>query len=312
MALGNSALAEKITLTAGSPGGGYFKAAAALAEYIKAEISGAETTVIPGGGWANIDRLESKLADVAVLTNPIVTMAYKGERPTGKKYDFRMLASFRGPSLAQAAMVADTGIKSWGDIKDKKFPIRITTLKPAQMVTTIAMELMAEEGITKAKIGSWGGKIIHTSQNDAIRMIHDGLADMFFIGGAFYPHHKYIQLGTKKKFRLIPFSKSAAQKVADKYGLEIQEVPAGVYNEHNGLNEAYWSPSLTVVFGVRKGLSDDFVYKMAKALAKHKEAFWQVNPHHKFYKPEVAWKNTGAAPLHPGAAKFYKEMGYMK
>ena len=73
-----------------------------------------------------------------------------------------MLASFRGPSLAQAAIVADTGIKSWGDIKDKKFPIRITTLKPAQMVTTIAMELMAEEGITKAKIGSWGGKIIHT------------------------------------------------------------------------------------------------------------------------------------------------------
>ena len=32
---------------------------------------------------------------------------------------------------------------------------------------------------------------------------------------------------------------------------------------------------------------------------------------HKFYRPEVAWKNLGVAPLHPGAARFYKEMGYM-
>jgi len=310
--MGTSAFAEKITLTAGSPGGGYFKAAAALAEYIKAEISGAETTVIPGGGWANIDRLESGLADVAVLTNPIVTMAYKGQNPTGKKYDFRMLASFRGPSVAQAAIVADKGITSWDDLREKKFPIRITMLEPAQIVTPIAFALMAEYGITKEKIESWGGKVIHTSQNDAIRMIHDGLADMWFNGGAFYPHHKYIQFGTKKKFRLLPFSKDAAQKVADKFGIEVQQVPAGIYNENNGSNEAYWSPSLVVVFGVRTGLSDDLVYKMAKALAKNKEAFWKVNPHHKFYKPEVAWKNTGSAPLHPGAAKFYKEMGYMK
>ncbi len=31
-----------------------------------------------------------------------------------------------------------------------------------------------------------------------------------------------------------------------------------------------------------------------------------------FYKPEEAWKNVGAAPLHPGAEKWYKEKGYMK
>ena len=31
---------ESLTLTAGSPGGGYFKAAAAFAEYIKKDIHG--------------------------------------------------------------------------------------------------------------------------------------------------------------------------------------------------------------------------------------------------------------------------------
>lgn len=306
------AQAQKLTITAGSPGGGYFQAAAALAEYIKAEIPGVDVTVIPGGGWANVERLESSLADIAVLTNSEASMAKKGEAPGGKKYDFRMLASFRGPSVAQAAIAADTGIKSWDDVKAKKFPIRVTMLEPAQIVTPIGLDLMAEYGVTKENIEAWGGKVIHTSQKDAIRMIHDGLADMWFNGGAFYPHDRYIEFGTKKKFVLLPFSKEVAQKVADKYGLDVEEVPADIYKAHGGTNAPYWSPSLVVTFGVRKDLPDDLVEKIAAAFAKHKEDFYKVNPQHTFYKPETAWKNIGVVPLHPGAEKFYKSAGYMK
>ena len=76
-------------------------------------------------------------------------------------------------------------------------------------------------------------------------------------------------------------------------------------------NVAYWSMATALTFGVRTDLSNDVVYNIAKALANHKEEFWQVHKMHKFYQPEVAWKNIGSAPLHPGAAKFYKEKGYM-
>ena len=78
-----AASAEKLTLTAGSPGGGYFKAAAAFAEYIKADIPDTATTVIPGGGWANAERLDpaSKLADIAVIENATATMAYQRHGP---------------------------------------------------------------------------------------------------------------------------------------------------------------------------------------------------------------------------------------
>ena len=117
--VGSAFAAENLTLTAGSPGGGYFKAAAAFAEYIKKEIPDISTTVIPGGGWANIERIDPKAAtaDVAVLENALASMAYEGTGPTGKKYDFRMLAAFRQPGAAQMVIVDSLGFKSFEDIK---------------------------------------------------------------------------------------------------------------------------------------------------------------------------------------------------
>ena len=52
---------ESITFTAGSPGGGYFKASAALGEYIKSDIPGTSVTVIPGGGWAKRREIGSSI-----------------------------------------------------------------------------------------------------------------------------------------------------------------------------------------------------------------------------------------------------------
>ena len=302
---------ESITFTAGSPGGGYFKASAALGEYIKSDIPGTSVTVIPGGGWANVERLDpaSKQADIGVLENALASMAYEGTGPTGKKYDFRMLAAFRQPGAAQAVIVDSLGLKSFEEIKAKKHPVRIAMFERHQLATGQALAMLAAYGMDAKTIESWGGKVIFTSHGEGIRMIMDGQADMWFTGGSYFPHHKYIQLGAKKAFRLLPISKAVAQKVAKRFGQEIMEVPAGIYDKNNGQNDAYWSPATIVTFGVRTDLSDDLVYKIAKALANHKEEFWEVHRMHKFYTPEVACQNVGTAPLHPGAIKFYKETG---
>jgi uncharacterized protein len=308
-----AASAGQITITAGSPGGGYFKAAAALAEYIKADIPGTQTTVIPGGGWGNIERLQTGLADIAVVENALASMAYKGNSPNHKKYDFRMLASFRGPNIGQAAIVNSAGIKNFEDIRKKKFPLRVVMISPpSSIISTIAVDVMAAYGITEEAVKSWGGKFVYTSQNDGFNMLMDGRADMFFLGAGYYPHSKYVQLGTKKAFTLLPISKEVAEKVANKYGLSVVKVPADIYKNTNGSNVAYWSQSLVVDFAVRKDMPDDLVYAVAKAFAHHKAEFWKVAKQHKFYDPSVAWKNVGSVPLHPGAARFYKEMGYMK
>ena len=312
MATGIALAADSVTFTAGSPGGGYFKAAAAFGEYIKSDIPGTSVTVIPGGGWANVERLDpaSKAADVAVLENALASMAYDGTGPTGKKYDFRMLAAFRQPGAAQALMLDSAGISSFEEMKEKKPPIRITMFERHQLATAQSLAILDGYGITAEDVNSWGGKIIFTSMDEAMRMLADGQADMWFAGG-YFPHPRYIQLGARHSFKLLPISKEVAGQVGKRFGQDIMEVPAGVYAENNGQNSKYWSPATILTFGVRTDLDEEFVYQMTKALANHKEEFWQVHKMHKFYRPEVAWQNVGIAPLHPGAVRFYKEMGYM-
>jgi len=310
---GSVSAQETITLTAGSPGGGYFKAAAAFAEYIKSDIPGVATTVIPGGGWANVERLDptAKLADVAVLENALASMAYTGTGPNGKKYDFRMLAAIREPGAAQAVIVDSVGVTTFEEIKEKNLPIRIGMFERHQLATAQALAVLEAYGITEKSVNDWGGKIVFTSLGEGVRMMMDGQLDMWFTGGSYFPHSKYIELGSKKAFHLLPISKEVAQSVATKFGQEIMEVPAGVYAENNGQNVDYWSPATILTFGVRTNLDENLVYEMTKALANHKKEFWEVHKMHKFYQPEVAWKNVGTVPLHPGAARYYREMGYM-
>lgn len=313
VAAGSAFAADSVTFTAGSPGGGYFKAAAAFGEYIKSDIPGTSVTVIPGGGWANVERLDpaSKAADVAVLENALASMAYEGTGPTGKKYDFRMLAAFRQPGAAQALILDSVGIGTFEDLKAKKPPIRITMFERHQLATAQALAILEAYGITPKEIDAWGGKVIFTSISEAMRMLADGQADMWFTGGSYFPHPKYIQLGARHPFKLLPISEAVAAEVGKKFGQDIMEVPADVYADGNGQNPPYWSPATILTFGVRTDMDEELVYKMTKALANHKEAFWQVHKMHKFYRPEVAWQNVGVAPLHPGAERFYKEMGYM-
>jgi TRAP transporter TAXI family solute receptor len=301
-----------LMITAGTAGGGYYRACAAFAEFIKKDIPGSTVSVMPGGAWANLERLAAKKADIAVIENSSASLGYKGKGPSKKRYDIRMLASIRGPGLDQFVILEETGIKTFEQIKKKKYPVKVYMLERISLNTLMAEDIFKAYGFTVKDIESWGGKVVYTSFRELTRMIMDGLGDMFAGGGILYPQPKFIQIGSKKRFRLLPISKEVCQKIADKYGVTTMKLGADLYKEHNGTNEPYWSTATALCFAVRPELSDEVVYNLAKILANHKEDLWKVHPQHKFYKPEVAWKNIGAAPLHPGAERFYKSMGYMR
>ena len=299
--------AEQLKMVAGSVGGGYFKAAAALSEYVSAEMPDVKITVGPGTTWSNVDQLDSGKVDLAVIENVVSSLAWAGDSPTGIKYDFRMLAAVRGPSVIQAFVPNDRGINSFEQILEEKKAIRIATFERSQLVTGIAIDLLAEYGITEEKLKSWGGQLIFTSLKQGFEMLGDGVADMWLTGGSFYPHPAAAQLGLKGKYKLLPISNDVAQKVAEKYGMQIAEVPAGAYADSNGQNDAYPSPVVVVTFAVNKDLSDELVYNILDSLWKHREEFYAVHRQHNVFKLDFAQHNVGAAPLHPGAAKWYAE-----
>jgi uncharacterized protein len=56
-------------------------------------------------------------------------------------------------------------------------------------------------------------------------------------------------------------------------------------------------------------MPDAFAYTVARALDEHKEVLqWTIMPFS--YDAKTVWK-LGDVPLHPGAAKYYRERGYL-
>ena len=65
-----------------------------------------------------------------------------------------------------------------------------------------------------------------------------------------------------------------------------------------------------VVYG-RADAPDDFAYAVARAMDRNKGLLkWAVLPFS--YESSRVWQVTGNVPLHPGAARYYREVGYMR
>jgi TRAP-type uncharacterized transport system substrate-binding protein len=57
-------------------------------------------------------------------------------------------------------------------------------------------------------------------------------------------------------------------------------------------------------------MPDDFAYAVAKAMDEHQDLLpWSYENYS--YNSRTVWKNYGV-PLHPGAARYYREKHYMK
>ena len=57
---------------------------------------------------------------------------------------------------------------------------------------------------------------------------------------------------------------------------------------------------------------DDVVYKLVKAMFDNFDEFKKLHPAFANLDPAKMVKDGLSAPLHPGAAKYYKEKGWMK
>jgi len=56
-------------------------------------------------------------------------------------------------------------------------------------------------------------------------------------------------------------------------------------------------------------MPEEVAYSIVKILAEKKEQVQSISVSLEVFNPETAWENL-IAPLHPGAEKAYKELGY--
>jgi TRAP transporter TAXI family solute receptor len=144
----------------------------------------------------------------------------------------------------------------------------------------------------------------HSTTSTGCDMLRDGRLDAVCVTQG-YPAPSFTDLQLTTNGRVLQMTPEEVEKTVNSAPfLSPFQIPANVYKDQpDPLNTvAVWN-----VIVVSKDLPDDVVYQITKACAEHKADFATAAAVGKQVKPENIAFALG--PIHPGAAKYYKEIG---
>jgi para-nitrobenzyl esterase len=223
---------------------------------------------------------------------------YAGEKP---RTNLRLIANIQHPTYVLVAARAETGITDLSQVRQKRWPVRVLEAG----IGRDSARILAYYGLSKDVVEAAGGRVgrSHESREDFDVVIGGG-------GGMTTAPEWSIWTEISQKFDLnfIELPDDLLAELAREGEQERGTIPAGLYR---GIVRPI--PTVvrtgTVVYG-RDDMPDDFAYDVAKALDEQQQLLqWR---HLNFsYNVHTVWR-AYEVPLHPGAARYYREKGYME
>ena len=299
-----------LKFTTGGAGGIFFIQAGIISEILKKEYPGSDINAFPGGAVGNLGVVSEGVADIGLTHINMYPLALKGEPPFKKKYENVAAIMKHGYySYAQIFVTEDSGVTSFKDIKDKKVPLKLATTGKAGASYWMGRWLLEAYDISEEDLESWGGEVLNGSFNDHVNWFRDGQVNAW-AGGGHLPSNAPLQISQFTKIRLLSVDKPELDKLLERIeGATARTIPGGTYPEMVNASEDVHTFSDPGGIIVRRDMPDDVVYKITKALVENAQTLREGAGMEEF-DPETAWQNIG--PLHPGAAKYFKERGWMK
>lgn len=222
--------------------------------------------------------------------------------PEGPRDHLRAVAFIQSPAYYIVAVKASLGIKDLGEIAQKKIPVHMMASTVGQREMTPL--ILEHYGLSEQKILSFGGTY-------ATHYSRDGDFDVMMGFGSLSnaPEFTHWYHATQKyDFVFLELAPELREKMSQRFYSEQQKMPLGYFR---GVTRPVTTlvQNGIVIYG-RTDMPDEFAYTLAKALDEHQDALvWRHM--HWSYNWRNVWNPPGV-PLHPGAERYYKEVGYMK
>jgi TRAP transporter TAXI family solute receptor len=241
--------------------------------------------------------------DFGVTSSAMLNTAYNSTLANKGPYkNLRLIAKIEDPFYYLVAAKKESGIKDFASVKEKHLPVRIMGADGNMMT------ILKYYGITAEDIKSWGGKV-GVPLEESLNGNFDVVAG-FLASPSLNPESSYwTTLSQKFDLYFLELPDDLLKLIAQR------NVDAEFVEARNGLLRGVKSRIKTLgrsgesIFA-RDDTPEQAAYDLAKAIDENHGALkWFIRVY--TYDPKTVWQNFGV-PLHPGAEKYYKEVGYMK
>ena len=306
-AVSTSAQAQTIEFVAGQLGGGWYVMSTGMAKMMQDKNPGLQVKVVPGGGTANPTKVEQGQSQLGMGLDIFAKAAHDGTGIyTGKPHKkLRMI----GQSFSDNYLhfLRASGAPETLDSIMKKKDIKIGVTKAGSSDEMTYRFVMEHYGQSYDKLRGNGWKIVQGDYNDLSSAFKDKQVDyMFIVLGI--PGAAVIDMTKGRKAELMPWPTELASTLAKKYGYSQGAFPKTTYPDAQTAEVPTIIMATTLMTSA--DVPDDLIYKVTKTLCESTADLPKIHASMDVYNCKTAAK-TLPVPLHPGAAKYYKEKGFM-
>ncbi|MBC9247628.1 TAXI family TRAP transporter solute-binding subunit [Paracoccus sp. 11-3] len=261
------------------------------------------TAVASNGSVGNINAINGGQMEAGFTQSDVAYWAQTGtglweEQPAVEK--LRLISNLYPESIHLVAR-ADAGIESVADLKGK----RVSLDEPGSGTLVDAKLILDAYGLSEGDISAE-----YLKPDQAADRMRDGAMDAFFFVGG-YPAGAIAELASQHDVKLIPITGDEANKLLEEYSFfAADSFPAATYEGQEGE-----VPTISVgaQFVTSSDQPEELVYEITKALYNEntQKLFAAGHAKGKLITLDSATQGAGI-PFHPGAEKYYREVGAIK
>jgi TRAP transporter TAXI family solute receptor len=290
-----------INVLTGGTSGVYYPLGVSLSQIYGKALPGAKTAVQATKASAeNLNLLQAGKGEVALTLGDALSDAWKGDAEAGFKAP---LAKLRGlaamyPNYIHLVASADSGIKSLADLKGKR--VAVGAPKSGTELNTRA--ILKGAGMSYQDLG----KVEYLPFGESVELMKNRQLDATLISAGLGVA-AVRDLATAVKIVIVPIPTDVIAKIGDP-AYQPATIPANTYNGQTADAATVAIPNFLVT---HEGVSADTVYAMTRSMFENLDQMVAAHAAAKAIKRENAVKGM-PLPLHPGAEKYYREVGLIK
>ncbi len=299
----------------GPTGSGWYPMSVLFSDIWMDNVDWLDVTVIEGGAVGNVrtvNKGENAQSGLTFASNFIDGLKGVGAFEGEKQEKIMAIGALYPTWWNFVTLNSNADINSVEEAIEAK--VHVNPGKPGYSSEQTFLRVLAELGYDSYEAyEAAGGKVSLGSYTDAANTLRDGIIQMAVAGGS--PNvTAFTEVDATKPIKVLPLSQDTIDKIDEKqYGYAVDwKVPANTYK-----NQTDEVPALVTmgVLVVNKDVADDVAYELTKNLWENVKRIQEEQPvRGKWFDPETGY--TGIPDpetnIHPGALKYYKEIGVAK
>jgi hypothetical protein len=293
--------AEFISILTGGTSGVYYPLGVALSQIYSKAIPDAKSSVQATKASAeNLNLLQAGRGEIALTLGDALSDAWKGNEESGFKVPLKKLRGVAGiySNYIQIVASADSGIKTLADLKGK----RVAVGAPKSGTEINARAILKGAGLSYKDLG----KVEYLPFGESVELMKNRQIDATLISAGLGVS-AIRDLATSVKMIVVAIPADVVARINDPAYI-AGTIPANTYD---GQTASVATVAIENFLVTHQGVPTETIYKMTKAMYENLDQMVAAHAAAKAIKREEGPKYM-PLPLHPGAEKYYREVGLIK